>query len=255
MTSSQSSTTAPLAQPATHSRPPAAAAPTTATGANGAAPRLPPAASAAARGDGCFEAARAAALAAELRRFKAAHPGFQPPSETAAAPRTTPQKRHTLEQEWLLPGQADDVDEAGQPLEVTVELLDTSLDSEGYSSFHVIGWNGETAVLGTTLAGSTHLRVVPLSQLPWLTVKALRGLGQLTARTELNSGSYLDDDFLEVTFVRGDGEREQAFLFRSGPFQGRACNAVRPKLWRGARPLAALTNVLMRVRRRCERRW
>ena len=254
MTSSQSSTTAPLVHPATPSQAPAAAATASAAGANGAAPRLPPAASAAARGDGCYEAARAAADAAELRRFKAAHPGFQTPSETAAAPHTTPQRRHTLQREWLLPGRA--AVDARQPLEVTVELLDTSLDSEGYTPFHVIGWNSKAAVLGTTRRGSTHLRVVPLSQLPWPTVNALRSSAKLTARTELNSASYADDDFLEVTFVRGGGEREQAFLFRSGPFQGRACNVVRvsqPR--RGARPLAALTSVLMRVRRRCGRRW
>ena len=108
-----------------------------------------------------------------------------------------------------------------------MELLDTSLDSEGYTPFHVIGWNSETAVLGTTWRGSTHLRVVPLSQLPWPTVKALRGSAQLSARTELNSASYADDDFLEAAFVRDDGEREQVFLFRNGPFKGRACNVVR----------------------------
>ena len=166
-----------------------------------------------------------------MRRFTVAHPGFQPPSETATAPRTTPQKRHTLQREWLLPGRA--AVDRGAALEVTVELLDTSLDSEGYTPFHVIGWNSETAVLGTTWRGSTHLRVVPLSQLPWPTVKALRGSAQLTARTELNSASYADDDFLEAAFVRGGGEREQACLFRSGPFQGRACNVVRVSPSRG----------------------
>ena len=172
-----------------------------------------------------YEAVRAKVRARQLARFQACHRNFRP--SASAAPNTTqPEKKlNTLLRSWILPHRCS----TEQPIVVQVRLLDSTLDDVDGVVFDVLGWEQRDVVLGATLRGGTHLRVVPRRQMPDVTMKELRKLA--SANAEVQTESYEASSFVEAAFDRGEPRGlEDVALITDGPFKAMACNVVRPSL-------------------------
>ena len=174
-----------------------------------------------------YEAVRAKVRARQLARFQACHRNFKP--SASAAPGATPQpekkKLNTLLRSWILPHRCS----IKQPIVVQVLLLDSTLDDVDGVVFDVLGWEQRDVVLGATLRGGTHLRVVPRRQMPDETMKELRKLA--SANAEVQTESYEASSFVEAAFDRGEPRGlEDVALITDGPFKAMACNVVRPSL-------------------------
>ena len=177
-------------------------------------------------------------LAFQLACFQAANPSFKkrsgPPDP---APSATPKKQRTLLSAWILPHRCST--SASSTIVAQVRVLDRTLDRADSTVFDVLGWQGRDVVLGASLGGGTHLRVVPRSQMPHDTMKALHKLA--AANAEVLAESYEASSFVEAAFDRGEPRGlEDVALITDGPLKAMACNLVRPSLlpsnhWR--RPL------------------
>ena len=163
----------------------------------------------------------------QLKCFQAANPGFKkrsgPPDP---APSAKPKKQRTLLSAWILPHRCST---ASSTIVAQVRVLDRTLDRADSTVFDVLGWQGRDVVLGASLGGGTHLRVVPRSQMPDVTMKALRKLA--SANAEVLAESYEASSFVEAAFDRGEPRGlEDVALITDGPFKAMACNLVRPSL-------------------------
>ena len=164
----------------------------------------------------------------QLKCFQAANPGFKkrsgPPDP---APSAKPKKQRTLLSAWILPHRCST--SASSTIVAQVRVLDRTLDRADSTVFDVLGWQGRDVVLGASLGGGTHLRVVPRSQMPDVTMKALRKLA--SANAEVLAESYEASSFVEAAFDRGEPRGlEDVALITDGPFKAMACNLVRPSL-------------------------
>jgi len=174
-----------------------------------------------------YGAVRASVRARQLARFQACHRNFRPSASAApgAAPQPEKKKLNTLLRSWILPHRCS----IEQPIVVQVLLLDSTLDDVDGVVFDVLGWEQRDVVLGATLRGGTHLRVVPRRQMPDETMKELRKLA--SANAEVQAESYEASSFVEAAFDRGEPRGlEDVALITGGPFKAMACNLVRPSL-------------------------
>ena len=167
-------------------------------------------------------------LAFQLACFQAANPSFKKRSGPLdPAPSATPKKQRTLLSAWILPHQCST--SASSTIVAQVRVLDRTLDRADSTVFDVLGWQGRDVVLGASLGGGTHLRVVPRSQMPHDTMKALHKLA--AANAEVLAESYEASSFVEAAFDRGEPRGlEDVALITDGPFKAMACNPVRPSL-------------------------
>ena len=167
-------------------------------------------------------------LAFQLACFKAANPSFKkrsgPPDP---APSARPKKQRTLLSAWILPHRCST--SASSTIVAQVRVLDRTLDRADSTVFDVLGWQGRDVVLGASLGGGTHLRVVPRSQMPNATMKALRTLD--SANEEVLAESYEASSFVDAAFDRGEPRGlEDVALIMDGPLKALACNLVRAHL-------------------------
>ena len=169
---------------------------------------------------------RANVRARQLARFQACHRNFRPSASAAPGAAPQPEKKlNTLLRSWILPHRCS----IEQPIVVQVRLLDSTLDDVDGVVFDVLGWEQRDVVLGATLRGGTHLRVVPRRQMPDETMKELRNLA--SANAEVLAESYEASSFVEAAFDRGEPRGlEDVALITDGPLKAMACNLVRAHL-------------------------
>ena len=171
---------------------------------------------------------------AERARFQVAHPtAFTGPQSKPMATQK-PAKRQRV-RHWVIDG----MQKLTVPVEVTVDIVCDGCLLVGHSAplrCHVLGWDDTWAVCGAQRSrGEVHLCMLPTSELPHVTMSALRDIKQRSAAFR----PYQDpvctaDDFVEAIFqrpavnsVETHGREVPVLHIVNGPLAGYSCNKVR----------------------------